>query len=110
MRIQLRRRHAVLALLLTLSGLVALGVSAWLESVMRGGQAEGINVIALTVLANQLAFQATWAYVAGVVVVHTLAAIVARRRGDREAWIGVASSAWIHGIGLVVAGVIAPPG
>lgn len=106
----LRRRYAVIAALLTLSALAVVGVWAWLNQVMVQGQAEGINVIALTVRANGLAYQATWAYLAGVVLVHALTAFWARRRQDREAWIGVVSSAWIHAFALIAMGVLAPPG
>ncbi len=106
----LRRRHAVIAALLTLSALAVVGVWAWLNEVMTSGQEAGINVIALTVRANGLAYEATWAYLAGVLVVHALAGFLARRRSDREAWIGVVSSAWIHAIALVALGVLAPPG
>jgi hypothetical protein len=106
----LRRRHAVIAALLTLSALAVVGVWAWLNHVMTSGQAAGINVIALTVRANGLAYQATWAYLAGALAVHVLTGLWARRQGDREAWIGVLSSAFIHLVALVLLGVLAPPG
>ncbi len=110
MRIRWRKRHSIVAMLLAMSGLAVAGVWAWLHRVMAAGEAEGINPIALTVRANGLAYEATWAYVTGVLVVHGLVGAWARYRGDREAWIGVVSSAVVHAIGLVLLGVIAPPG
>lgn len=110
MPVLLRRRHAVIAALLSMSALVVVGVWAWLNWVLTSGQAAGINVIALTVRANGLAYEATWAYLAGVIVVHLLVGAWAWRRADREAWIGVLSSAGIHGLALIALGVLAPPG
>lgn len=106
----MRRRYVVLALLFALSGLALAGVWGWLSWVLASGQADGINPIALTVRANGLAYQATWAYVAGAVIVHALTGVVAWRRADREAWIGVVVSAILHTAGLVALGVLAPPG
>lgn len=107
---KLRRRHQILGLLLSLTGLVALGVSAWLQSVLAAGVRDGIEPLALTVRANGLAYVASVFYVLGAVLVHAAVAAWAYRRSDREAWIGVCASAVIHAIGLVALGVIAPPG
>jgi hypothetical protein len=106
-RIVVGRRYQVLGLLLLLSGLYWLAVWAWVQSAVGAVQGDGVRALQATLHANALALQATWAWVIGAVGLHGALALIAARRRDREALVGVGGSAILHALLFVSSGVIA---
>jgi hypothetical protein len=106
--ITVRRRYAVLGLLLLASGLYWLAVWAWIEATFAGVDPRSPLAVQATLHANAITLQATWAWVIGLVGVHAAAALIAGRRRDREALAGVGWSVVLHGLLLLTSGVIAP--
>lgn len=72
-------------------------------------QASG-NPIHATLTGYGLGLQVTWAWLAGVVLLHAIVGALAWRRSDREAGIGCAWSAFFHLAWMVSQGALAPAG
>lgn len=109
MRIHVRRRYAVLGLLALASGLYWLAAWTWIRSSTAALDTGGTHPVALAMHEAGLVFEATWAYVTGVLVVHGAAAGFTAWRRDREALVGVGWSALFHLAFLVGQGILAPP-
>ncbi len=84
-------------------------VWAWTQAQASRQAQAGASEIALTLHANGLVYEATWAYVAGVLGVHAVLIGLTLLRKDREAGLGVAGSFGLHLLFLVLSGIVGPP-
>ncbi|MCB9663902.1 MAG: hypothetical protein H6732_07300 [Alphaproteobacteria bacterium] len=107
-RVVVGRRYRVLGLLVLVSLAWWAGVWAWTTSQLAGLQASGAPDISLALRELELVTDATWAWVAGVVVVHAGLLGLTSWRGDREGRTGVLLSLAFHVAFSLTWGVVAP--
>lgn len=95
-RLTVRRRDRVWALLGLLSVVYWIGIWAATQQEMAEATAGGVNAILATIHANGFVLEATYAWVMGALAVHALLAALAWWRGDREVVAGVGISLALH--------------
>ncbi len=104
-----RRSVRVAMALVGLSVAYWVAVWAWTQAEAARQAQAGANEIALTLHANGFVYEATWAYVAGLLVLHTTLLALMGWRKDREAALGVSWSFGLHLLFLVLSGIVGPP-